>query len=124
MSSSTILRPLFRGLTLAAVALVAACSGDSSGPSGPGTPDPDPVPTPTPEPGPGPGPVSGLEGRAIFGLTCANQLVLFGSGNPEQLQRQVTISGMSAGAAMVGSTSAAATSTGSEATAGSTRWTP
>ena len=98
MSSSTILRPLFRGLALAAVALVAACGGDSGGPSAPSTPDPDPIPGPTPEPGP----TSGLEGEAIFGLTCANQLVLFGSENPEELQRQVQISGMSAGAAMVG----------------------
>ena len=102
MSSST-LRPLFRGLALAAVALVAACGGDSGGPSSPSNPDPDPIPSPTPEPpSPGPGPVSGLEGRAIFGLTCANQLVLFGSGNPDELQRQVQISGMSAGAVMVG----------------------
>jgi hypothetical protein len=99
MSSST-LRPLFRGLALAAVALVAACGGDSGGPSSPSNPDPDPIPSPTPEP-PSPGPVSGLEGRAIFGLTCANQLVLFGSGNPEELQRQVQISGMG-GAVMVG----------------------
>ena len=60
MSSSTVLRPLFRGLALAAVALVAACGGDSGGPSSPSTPDPDPIPSPTP----GPGPVSGLEGRA------------------------------------------------------------
>lgn len=100
MSSPTILRPLFRGLTLAAVALVAACGGDSGGPSGPSIPDPDPIPSPTPEPEPGP--VSGLEGRAIFGLTCANQLVLFGSGNPEVLQRQVAITGMAAGAVMLG----------------------
>ena len=100
MSSST-LRPLFRGLALAAVALVAACGGDSGGPSSPSNPDPDPIPSPTPEP-PAPGPVSGLEGRAIFGLTCANQLVLFGSGNPEELQRQVQITGMSAGSVMVG----------------------
>ena len=100
MSSST-LRPLFRGLALAAVALVAACGGDSGGPSSPSNPDPDPIPSPTPKP-PSPGPVSGLEGRAIFGLTCANQLVLFGSGNPDELQRQVQISGMSTGAVMVG----------------------
>jgi hypothetical protein len=99
MSSST-LRPLFRGLALAAVALVAACGGDS-GPSSPSNPDPDPIPSPTPEP-PAPGPVSGLEGRAIFGLTCANQLVLFGSGNPEELQRQIQITGMNAGSVMVG----------------------
>jgi hypothetical protein len=100
MSSSTP-RSLFRGLALAAVALVAACGGDSGGPSSPSNPDPDPIPSPTPEP-PSPGPVSGLEGRAIFGLTCANQLVLFGSGNPEELQRQAQISGMSAGSVMVG----------------------
>jgi Domain of unknown function (DUF4394) len=99
MSSST-LRPLFRGLALAAVALVAACGGDSGGPSSPSNPDPDPIPSPKPEP-PSPGPVSGLEGRAIFGLTCVNQLVLFGSGNPEELQRQVQITGMG-GAVMVG----------------------
>jgi hypothetical protein len=100
MSSPTILRPLFRGLALAAVALVAACGGDSGGPSAPSTPDPDPIPSPTPEPEPGP--ISGLEGRAIFGLTCANQLVLFGSENPETLAREVQITGMSAGAVMVG----------------------
>jgi hypothetical protein len=102
MSSSTVLRSLSRGLTLAAVALVAACGGDSGGPSGPSSPDPDPIPSPTPEPQPEPGPVSGLEGRAIFGLTCANQLVLFGSGNPEVLQRQVPITGMAPGAVMLG----------------------
>ena len=99
MSSSTILRPLFRGLTLAAVAVVAACGGDSGGPSGPSAPDP--IPSPTPEPEPVPGPVSGLEGRAIFGLTCGNELVLFGSGNPDVLQRQVAITGMAAGATML-----------------------
>lgn len=105
MSSTTILRPLFRGLTLAAVALVAACGGDSGGPSGPSAPSEPPVPTVPPppvDPVPEPGPVSGLEGRAIFGLTCANQLVLFGSGNPETLQRQVQITGMTAGAVMLG----------------------
>ncbi|HEY7613302.1 MAG TPA: DUF4394 domain-containing protein [Gemmatimonadales bacterium] len=102
MSSPTILRPLFRGLVLAAVALVAACGGDSGGPSSPNTPDPIPSPTPEPAPQPAPGPVSGLEGRAIFGLTCSNQLVLFGSGNPEVLQRQVQITGMSAGSVMAG----------------------
>jgi hypothetical protein len=100
MSSST-LRPLFRGFALAAVALAAACGGDSGGPSAPSNPNPDPIPSPTPEP-PSPGPVSGLEGRAIFGLTCTNQLVLFGSGNPEELQRQVQITGMGAGAVMAG----------------------
>lgn len=112
MSSTTSLRPLLRGLTLAAAALVAACGGDSSGPSGPSAPsdpsgpgapstpgapnpqpaDPQPVPTPTP----------GIEGRVIFGLTCANQLVVFGSENPETLAREVPITGMSAGAAMLG----------------------
>jgi hypothetical protein len=98
MSSST-LRPLFRGLALAAVALVAACGGDSGGPGAPSNSEPDDPGLP---PGPPSGPVSGLEGRAIFGLTCANQLVLFGSENPEELQRQVQISGMSAGSVMVG----------------------
>ena len=52
----------------------------------------DPLPTPE-QPGPGTDPVSGLEGRAIFGFTCANELVLFGSGNPDELQRQVPITG-------------------------------
>ncbi len=107
MSSTTFLRPLFRGLTLAAVALVAACGGDSGGPSGPSEPTVPTVPTVPTQPSEPtdpqePGPVSGLEGRAIFGLTCANELVLFGSENPDQLQRQVTITGMPAGAVMLG----------------------
>ena len=94
------LRRLFRGTTLAAAALLGACGGDSA-PTGPG---PDPGPGPGPAPGPAPAPVPGptLQGRAIFGLTCANQLVLFGSGNPGTLARQVSISGMPAGHAMEG----------------------
>lgn len=101
--SSTILRPLFRGLTLAAVALVAACGGDSGGPSGPSAPsEPStPAPQPAPQPQPQPGPVSGLQGHAIFGLTCSNALVLFGSENPDQIQREVAITGMSAGSVML-----------------------
>lgn len=98
MSSTTFLRPLFRGLTLAVVALVAACGGDSGGPSEPNVPTVPTVPNQPQEPGP----VSGLEGKAIFGLTCANELVLFGSENPDVLQRQVTITGMPAGAVMLG----------------------
>jgi hypothetical protein len=90
------LRRLFRGATLAAAALLAACGGDSA-PTGPG---PDPGPAPGPAPAPVPGPT--LQGRAIFGLTCANQLVLFGSGNPGTLVRQVSISGMPTGHAMEG----------------------
>ena len=98
--SSTILRPLFRGLSLAAVALVAACGGDSGGPSAPSEPSA-PAPQPQPQPQPQPGPVSGLQGHAIFGLTCANSLVLFGSENPDQIQRDVAITGLPAGSAML-----------------------
>jgi uncharacterized protein DUF4394 len=90
------LRRLARGTTLAVAALLGACGGDSA-PTGPGN-DPGPSPAPAPEPIPGPT----LQGRAIFGLTCANQLVLFGSGNPGTLTRQVSISGMPAGHAMQG----------------------
>ena len=95
MPSTTSLRRLLSGVTLAAAVLLGACGGDSGGPTDPGPgpgPDPDPLPSPT---------VS-IQGRAIFGLTCANQLVLFGSGNPGSLARQVPISGMPAGAAMLG----------------------
>jgi hypothetical protein len=98
MSSTTPLRRLLSGVSLAALALLGACGGDSGSPldPGPGTnPGPD---SDTPEPMPG----VEIQGRAIFGLTCANQLVLFGSGNPESLARQVQISGMPAGAAMLG----------------------
>jgi hypothetical protein len=84
-----------RTIMLAAAAMLGACGGDSNDPVGPG-PDPDP----TPSPGPGPGSV--LQGRAIFGLTCANGLVLFGSGNPGTLVRDVPITGMSAGSVMLG----------------------
>jgi hypothetical protein len=95
MSSTTPLRRLLSGVTLAAAALLGACGGDSGGPTEPG-PGPDPNPSPLPSP------TSNIQGRAIFGLTCANQLVLFGSGNPGSLARQVQISGMPAGAEMLG----------------------
>jgi len=89
---STTLRRLVSGTTFAAATLLGACGGDS-GPTDPGPgPDPNPLPSPSPV----------IEGRAIFGLTCANQLVLFGSGNPGTLARQVAISGMPTGAAMLG----------------------
>jgi uncharacterized protein DUF4394 len=84
-----------RTVVLAAAAMLGACGGDNNDPVGPG-PDPDP----TPSPGPGPGSV--LQGRAIFGLTCANGLVLFGSGNPGTLVRDVPITGMAAGSVMLG----------------------
>jgi hypothetical protein len=92
---TTSLRRLVSGMTFVAATLLGACGGDSGGPTDPGPgpgPDPDPLPTPNPS----------IQGRAIFGLTCANQLVLFGSGNSSSLARQVAISGMPAGAAMVG----------------------
>jgi hypothetical protein len=84
-----------RTVVLAAAAMLGACGADSNDPVGPG-----PDPHPTPSPGPGPGSV--LQGRAIFGLTCANRLVLFGSGNPGTLVRDVPITGMSAGSVMLG----------------------
>ena len=93
MPSPMTLRRLLGGLTFAAAALLGACGGDSGGPTDPG-PGPDPSPLPSPNPN--------IQGRAIFGLTCANQLVLFGSGNPGVLARQVPITGMPAGAAMLG----------------------
>lgn len=97
MPSTTSLRRLLSGVTLAAAALLGACGGDSGGLTEPG-PGPEPLPLPDPQPTPNPS----IQGRAIFGLTCANQLVLFGSGNPGTLARQVQISGMPAGAAMLG----------------------
>ena len=84
-----------RTAALAAAAMLAACGGDSNDPIGPG-PDSDPNPAPAPAPGPA------LQGRAIFGLTCANGLVLFGSGNPGTLVRDVAITGMPAGHVMLG----------------------
>ncbi len=100
------LRRLFRGTSLAAAALLVACGGNSgsTGPDVDPGPPPGPAPGPAPAPAPPPAPVQPptLQGRAIFGLTCANQLVLFGSGNPGTLVRQVTISGMPAGHLMQG----------------------
>jgi len=93
MPSTTSLRRFLSGAMIVAATLLGACGGGSGGPTDPGPgPDPDPLPTPNPS----------IQGRAIFGLTCANQLVLFGSGNPGSLARQVTITGMSAGSAMLG----------------------
>ena len=43
-----------------------------------------------------------IQGQALFGLTCANNLIEFGSGNPGTLARYVAITGMTAGASMVG----------------------
>ena len=92
-------------LALLAAALLGACGGDSGGdsPTGPG-PEPEPVPTPAPEPQPQPQPEPGpsIQGRVIFGLTCNNSLVQFGSANPAAIARQVAITGMPAGAAMLG----------------------
>lgn len=93
MSATHTLRRVLGGATLAAAALLGACGGDGGSPSGP---DPDPTPQPQPQPKPQ------LQGRAIFGLDCYNHLVLFGSGNPGTLARQVAITGMSAGASMLG----------------------
>ena len=93
MSATHTLRRVLGGATLAAAALLGACGGDGGNPSGPG---PDPTPQPQPQPKPQ------VVGRAIFGLDCYNHLVLFGSGNPETLARQVAITGMPAGAAMLG----------------------
>ena len=90
MPSST-LRLLLGGMTVIATALLGACGGGSDSPTGPG-PDPDPLSDPVPV----------IQGRTLFGLTCANNLVEFGSGNPGTLARYVAITGMTAGASMVG----------------------
>jgi uncharacterized protein DUF4394 len=86
------LRRLYGGMTLIGAALLGACGGGDGGDTtGPG-PGPDPLPEPVPV----------IQGRAIFGLTCTNSLVQFGSGNPGTLARNVTITGMTAGASMLG----------------------
>ena len=94
MSTNTF-RRLRRGLTLIGVAVVAACGGGDGGDTSTG-PGPDPQPQPQPQPGPT------IQGRGLFGLTCSNSLVQFGSGNPGTLARNVAITGMTPGAAMVG----------------------
>jgi hypothetical protein len=94
MPTST-LRRLLGGMTVIGVALLGACGGGDGGdsPTGPGpAPDPDPQPDPVPV----------IQGRKLFGLTCANNLVEFGSGNPGTLARYVAITGMTAGASMLG----------------------
>jgi hypothetical protein len=85
MSLTLTLRRTLAGAGLATAALLGACGGESGGPS-------DPSPEPQPQ----------IQGRAIFGLDCSNRLVLFGSGNPGTLARQVAITGMPQGAAMLG----------------------
>jgi hypothetical protein len=78
---SSPLRRLLGGMTVIGAALLAACGGRDS-PTGPGPgPDPDPLPDPTPV----------IQGRTLFGLTCSNNLVEFGSGNPGTLARYVAV---------------------------------
>ena len=90
---SSPLRRLLGGLTVIGAALLGACGGGADSPTGPGPgPDPDPLPDPAPV----------IQGRALYGLTCSNNLVEFGSGNPSTLARYVAITGMTAGASMVG----------------------
>jgi hypothetical protein len=90
---SSPLRRLLGGMTVIGAALLAACGGGADSPTGPGPgPDPDPLPDPAPV----------IQGRALYGLTCSNNLVEFGSGNPGTLARYVAITGMTAGASMVG----------------------
>jgi hypothetical protein len=90
---STTIRPVTTIVALLTAALLGACGGDSGGDTttGPG-PDHDPEPIPAPA----------MQGRVIFGLTCSNNLVQFGSGNPGTIARNVAISGMPTGAAMLG----------------------
>jgi len=90
---SSSLRRLLGGMTVIGAALLGACGGGADSPTGPGPgPGPDPLPDPTPV----------IQGRTLFGLTCSNNLVEFGSGNPGTLARYVAITGMTAGASMVG----------------------
>jgi Domain of unknown function (DUF4394) len=97
MPSASALRRLLSGVSLITAALIGACGGDSGDTTtGPG---PGPAPSPGPEPGPS---TPGLEGRVMFGLTCSNTLVQFGSGNPGTIARQVAVTGMPAGAVMLG----------------------
>lgn len=92
MPSST-LRRLLGGMTLMSAALLGACGSGGDSPTDPGPgPGPDPLPDPAPV----------IQGRALFGLTCSNNLVEFGSGNPGTLARHVPIVGMTEGASMVG----------------------
>src|SRR5215218_10943153 len=86
---SSSLRRLLGGMTLISAALLGACGGGSDSPTGPG-PEPQPEPVPA------------IQGRVLFGLTCSNSLVQFGSGSPGTLARHVAITGMTAGASMVG----------------------
>ncbi len=90
MATST-LRRLFGGMTLVGAALLGACGGGGDSPTSPG-PGPEPLPEPVPA----------IQGRALFGLTCSNSLVQFGSGNPGTLVRNLPIVGMTEGAAMLG----------------------
>jgi hypothetical protein len=91
--STSPFRSVRRCLTLIGVAVVTACGGGDGGDTSTG-----PGPEPQPEPQPGPT----MQGRVLFGLTCSNQLVQFGSGNPSTVARNVAITGMAPGSVMVG----------------------
>jgi hypothetical protein len=54
------------------------------------------------EPKTGPTPPPAAFGRAVYGLTATNELIVFGSGRPDSIARRVSISGLPAGESLVG----------------------
>ncbi|HEU5169872.1 MAG TPA: DUF4394 domain-containing protein [Gemmatimonadales bacterium] len=95
------IRRHFSWALLGLVVGAGACGGgaDSTGPSPSPNPNPNPNPSPNPSPNPNPLPI---QGRAIFGVDLGNRLLLFSSGQPQTLLRASPITGLPAGARIVG----------------------
>lgn len=91
------------------VAMLAACKGDDGpmGPAGPpgpvGPAGPGGAQGPAGPAGPtGPGGAPGAIGRAIYGITTANALVVFASQRPDLVARRATVTGLGTGESIVG----------------------
>lgn len=97
-------RLFVRAVTIGAVYVASACTGDI-GPTGPqGVAGPAGPQGPSGPGGPqGPtGPVGSANGRSIYGVDGNNSLIVFGAIRPDQISRRLTVTGLQAGETIQG----------------------